>query len=39
MKKFLLIVLAIIISGLLFLSCFMFLENEIAVKNAIEKLK
>jgi len=39
MKKFLLIVLAIIISALLFLSCFMFPENEIAVKNAIEKLK
>jgi len=39
MKKLILIVFAIVISALLFLSCFMFPENEVAVQNAIEKLK
>ncbi|WP_256365462.1 MULTISPECIES: hypothetical protein [Flavobacterium] len=40
MKKLILIVFAIVLSILFFLSCFMFQENdEIAIKNAIEKLK
>jgi hypothetical protein len=40
MKKLILIAFAIVLSVLFVLSCFMFQENdEIAVKNAIEKLK